>query len=145
MRKYQSCQFWDVWIAIDYSMFQLNAFVTFSCFFFNKNAHFCQKNTFEIVQRGKKSLIFSRYLIYFHLKKFTRTNSKQISYEDLFREMLTHFIIRKSLGKTCTIFQRYHMDNFKSLAQNLRWLFWFSIETWQARRGIIREKSLDFS
>lgn len=39
MRKYQSCQFWDVWIAIDYSMFQLNAFVTFLCFFFLTKMH----------------------------------------------------------------------------------------------------------
>lgn len=72
MRKYQSCQFWDVWIAIDYSMFQLNAFVTFSCFFLTKTHISVQKILLKSIKEGKNPGFFHDTSFI-----FTRSNSHE--------------------------------------------------------------------
>lgn len=73
MRKYQSCQFWDVWIAIDYSMFQLNAFVTFSCCFFLTKTHISVKKILlKSIKEGKNPWFFHDTSFI-----FTRRNSHE--------------------------------------------------------------------
>lgn len=125
-------------------MFQLNAFVTFSCFFLTKTHISVKEILLKSIKGGKNPWFFHDTSFI-----FTRRNS----HERIQNKFLTKIYSGKcwhilSFGSHSEKLAQFfnNMDNFKSLAiQNLRGLFWFSIETWQARRGVIREKSLDFS
>lgn len=80
----------------------------FPSLFLNKNTHTCRRNTIEIYEREKKSKMSSSILtqkIHTHENKW---------------EMLTSFIIWKSLGTPHTLFQNYHPGTFMLLSMQYR-------------------------